>query len=244
MINLNQAVLFGTAFNYLQGEPWTFPENSSELYGSLEFARTTNSSYIEYPGSDDWAVGTGEFTIEFWMFMQQNFVYPRIFSVGTYDDPASIALSIEGGALYFWLNGAYHLQYGLENPFATWNHIAITRDDQSDLRLYVNADKIREEPNITTDITDNVRSLFIGTENPSDQNTQFRGYLTGFRWSKGEALYTGETLTLPTSPLTSTVNTKLLLNSISSGTYLDDASSIERDPDNFGNIQWTNYSPY
>jgi len=244
MINLNQVALFGTAYKQEDTLPWVFPENSSETAGSLEFARLAESSYIEYAGSNDWAVGTGEFTIEFWVFMQQSDVFPRVFSIGSFDTIASLAVSIESGQVYFWMNGSPSFGYSLDDPYETWNHIAITRDDSSVLRLYVNGTKVSEQSNATEDIIDNTRSLLIGTESIGSSVAQFRGYITGFRWAKGEALYTGETLTVPTGPLSSTAETKLLLNAISSETFLDDDSSIERSPTGSDQVQWTNYVPF
>jgi hypothetical protein len=246
MINLNQVALFGTAYNYSEepGPSWVFPETTSETSGSLEFARLAEPSYIEYAGSNDWAVGTGEFTIEFWMFMQQNDFFPRIFSIGTYDTIASLAVSIESGQVYFWMNGSPSFGYSLDDPYETWNHIAITRDDESILRLYVNGTKVAEQSNATEDIIDNTRSLLIGTENVADSQVQFRGYITGFRWAKGEALYTSETFLLPIEPILSTPGTKLLLNAISSETFLDDDSSVERSQTGSDQVQWTNYVPY
>jgi hypothetical protein len=244
MINLNQVALFGTAYKQESTLPWVFPENSSETAGSLEFARLAEPSYIEYAGSNDWAVGTGEFTIEFWAFMQQNDFFPRIFSIGSFDTTASLAVSIESGQLYFWMNGSPSFGYSLDDPYETWNHIAITRDDESILRLYVNGTRVAEQSNATEDIIDNTRSLLIGTESVGDSQVQFRGYITGFRWAKGESLYTGETLTVPTGPLLSTTGTKLLLNAISSETFLDDDSSVERSQIASDQVQWTNYVPY
>jgi hypothetical protein len=246
MINLNQVALFGTAYNYSQepSQSWVFPENSSETAGSLEFARLAEPSYIEYAGSNDWAVGTGEFAIEFWVFMQQNDFFPRIFSIGSFNTTASLAVSIESGQLYFWMNGSALFGYSLDNPYENWNHIAITRDDESILRLYVNGTKVTEVSGNTVNITDNTRSLLIGTESVGDSQTQFRGYITGFRWAKGESLYTSETFLLPTEPILSTPGTKLLLNAISSETFLDDDSSIERSPTGGDGVQWTTYVPY
>jgi hypothetical protein len=245
MINLNQVALFGTAYNYSEepGSSWVFPENSSETSGSLEFARLSEPSYIEYAGSNDWAVGTGEFTIEFWVFMQQNVFFPRVFSIGSFDTIASLAVSIESGQVYFWMNGTPSFGYVLDDPYETWNHIAITRDDESILRLYVNGIKVAEESN-TEDIIDNTRSLLIGTESVGSSISQFKGYITGFRWAKGEALYTSETFSLPTEPILSTPGTKLLLNAISSETFLVDDSSVGRFQIGSDQVQWTNYVPY
>jgi hypothetical protein len=243
---LNQLAILATSYSYSTEEAgWIYPPETSELYGSLEFANnSTSSSHIQYAESEDWAVGTGPFAIEWSQFMQQDDFYPRVFSLGTFNTTASIAVSIESGILYFWLNGNALFGYELTSVFNNWRHIAITRDSSSVLRLYYEGDKVAELNNITTNITDTARPLLIGNETIGDTTAQFKGYLTGFRWAKGEALYTGETLTVPTGPLLTTSGTKLLLNSISDETFLDDDSASERVPTSSDGIQWTNYSPY
>lgn len=243
MTNLNQVAILATAYNY-GGDSWIFPSTTSETSGSLEFSRTAVESFIQYDGSADWAVGTGPFTIEWFMFSQDLNSFPRIFSIGTYSTTASIAVSIEGGTLYFWVDGSTYFGVTLENYVGNWRHIAITRDSESTLRLYYNGNKIAEQLSTSFDVTDTIRPLYIGTENPYSVDASYRGYLTGFAWNKGEALYTGETLTVPTAPLTPSTGTKLLLNTISSETALDDDSTSAKVPVDSNNIIWTNYSPY
>lgn len=243
MTNLNQVAILASA--YSSSIPsWVFPSTTSETYGSLEFARTSEISYIQYAASNDWAVGTGAFTIEWQMFMQQDDFYPRIFSIGTYNTTPSLAVSIEGGTFYFWMGDNALFGVSLDNPFNQWNHIAVVRDSESTLSLYNNGGRIAQQENVTFNITDNARDLYIGTENPADIDTQYNGYLTAFRWANGEALYTGESYSVPTGPLEATAGTKLLLNTLSDEDKLIDGSAIERVPSGGQSTDWTNYAPY
>ena len=93
--------------------------------GSISFNGT--NQYLSLPGSSDWAMGTGDFTVE-WFQYQTSFSsnWPRIFTVGTY--PSSFGVSIEGGVMYVWLAGGWRLAASvgaISNQWATTVGLAV-----------------------------------------------------------------------------------------------------------------------
>lgn len=248
MINLGQAALFGTSFLF-SGQPWVFPEESS-TNGSLEFGKSFPSSYLRYEPDNDFDFGTGEFTIEWWQFLQESTRsrFPRVFSIGNYEDPggAKIAVSIEDSNLYFWVNGTIVFSNFISDfLYNDWNHFAITRDSNDSIRLYRNGTLIGDTTN-TSSIGSNSMDLFIGNEStePSFIDSSFRGYLVDFHWVKGSSLYSGESFALPTDSITPDANTKLLLNAIDDFDFLKDSSTVDRVAAGIQEVFWAPYSPY
>ena len=87
-----------------------------------------------------------------------------------------------------------------------WNHVVVQRDSSSYLTVYVNG--VRKYYTVkTTDYGANDK-IRIG-EHVNDSNG-FQGYIADVRFVKGSAVYSGATITVPTSSLTAVTNTKLL----------------------------------
>ena len=81
------------------------------------------------------------------------------------------------------------------------------------------------------DINDSINpgyDLNVGVDNPSAGSPNwFAGKLTNFRWDNS-AIYTGSSLTVPTSPLTADSDTKLLLLAADTGSLTSDSSPLAK----------------
>lgn len=165
----------------------------------------TSTGVITYPGSTDWAVGTGDFTIE-WFSRQSNLSSPafqRVFSVGNFPT-IKIGVSIESGTFYYWANNSFRYSSSSASQVNVWIHWAVVRSSGV-TRVYKNGSLLGSQITDTNNITDNTTSLTIGnTLTPAD-NAALIGNLTNFRWVKGLAVYTGN-FTVPTSALTATAD--------------------------------------
>jgi hypothetical protein len=247
MINLSQAFIIASSYKYPEtsGLQWFLPSSPSTVSGSLEFAKQSITSFIKYEESSDFAVGSGPFTIEWFQWKQPEYEFSRIFSIGTYPE-AKIAVSIEGGTLYFWMNGGVILTAAIsEFPdyTQTWKHIAITRDNLDLISIYFDGQRVASTTS-SESVTDIQSPLTIGNEDVVTTGAQYRGYLTDFHWVTGESLYSGETLQIPTSPIQSTLNSKLLLNANSLQTEFTDSSPSNRVPSEVSSVTWSSYGPY
>jgi hypothetical protein len=169
---------------------------------SYSFSSSVNS-YIDFPASSDWAVGTGDFTIEWFSYQTSLSGFQRAFTV---DDFASIDIgsSIESGTFYYWANDAFRYNSSSASTANTWIHWAIVRASGV-TRVYRNGTQLGSQITDTNDITNTVDPLTIGNENTASLVAAFVGYITNFRWVKGLAVYTGN-FTVPTSSLTVTAD--------------------------------------
>lgn len=165
------------------------------------------SQYLSVPGSANYALGTGDFTIEWWQYQTGTGTFPRVFSVGA--APASIAVSIESGTFYFWENGNFTFSSALTGYLNTWTHFAISRIS-GQTSVYRNGTQIGSTYADTNNINDSSSTLVIGRE-ISAFDTYFPGYISNFRIVKGTGVYTGNFST-PTKPLLPVTNTVLLLS--------------------------------
>ena len=199
-----------------------------------------SSQYLTVPGSANYALGTGDFTIEWWQYQTGTGTYPRVFSVGA--TPASIAVSIESNTFYFWENGNYTFSFALTNYLNTWTHFAISRIS-GQTSVYRNGTRIGSTYADTNNINDSSSTLSIGRE-ISAFATYFPGYISNFRIVKGTGVYTGN-FTTPIKPLTPVTNTVLLL-SMGATPFIDTSTNTSAvTVTNIGTVTTNNaFSPF
>jgi hypothetical protein len=188
----NPTSTIGSAVTTLAQSPFAEGGNSYSFSSSVD-------SYIDFAASSDWAVGTGDFTIEWFSYQTSLSGFQRAFTV---DDFASIDIgsSIESGTFYYWANDAFRYNSSSASTANTWIHWAIVRASGV-TRVYRNGTQLGSQITDTNNITNTVDPLTIGNENTSSLIAAFVGYITNFRWVKGLAVYTGN-FTVPTSALT------------------------------------------
>ena len=220
-INSPNSTVLEVLYNGLQGG---YPPN---LGGSLYF----NNSYATVPASADWAVGTGDFTVEWFQYQIPTGGNERVFSVNSWPT-ASIGCSMESSenVFYFWTNGNLINGGSINSIYNTWAHIAVSRSSGT-LYMFVNGVLVSSDPN-TDDITDNSNALYIGTESTGGASN-FKGNITNFQFIKGTALYTAN-FTPPTAPITPDVNAKLALLVSNEANKLVDSSSQNKTVTNNG----------
>ena len=183
------------------------PFSAEEGKWSASFDGTDD--YLSIPTSDDFAFGTGDFTIEMWVFRTttgMNFTYE-----GRKGGNANRIL------IYFNTSNQLVVSAGGTKtdsetfPTGEWVHIALVRSGTTGY-LFKNGDQ-RQTWTIASDYSflkpDDY--LYIGTTNNLN-NYWFGGFISNLRVLKGTALYTGSSYTVPTAPLTAVTNTKLLIS--------------------------------
>jgi len=180
-----------------------------------------STQYLTLPASTDWALGTGDFTIEWWQYQTGTGTFPRVFSVGA--DPASVAVSIEGGTFYFWENGNFTFSSVLSSYLNAWVHFAISRVS-GQTSVYQNGTQIGSTYADTNNINDSSSTLTIGRE-ISAFDTYFSGYISNFRIIKGTGLYSGASLTVPTSTLRAVSGTVVLLP-LAAAPFMDMSTNV------------------
>lgn len=175
----------------------TIASQSPFTGGGNSYNFNSSNQFISFAGNSAFALGTGDFTIEWFQYQTDNNNWPRIFAIGSYPN-TSIGCSIEYGTFYAWAPGAN--SFGSVSVKNAWHHFAIVRRSGT-LYVYRNGQSIGTPKANTSNITDSNTTLYIGVENGGAPSTWFGGYITNFRWTKGLAVYTGN-FTTPTSALT------------------------------------------
>jgi hypothetical protein len=219
-----------------------FPGGGS---GTIVFNGT--SQYFTALNSDviNWLPGTGDYTIEFFIKNgTQSVGAPRVFSLG-FDTGATIGASIEGGKVYVWpygssLNGNYTAGYSNRTA---WMHVAICRYDGS-TTLYIDGVGKMTIVTDTLDMSDSINPGFdlnVGVDNPEAMAPNWwAGNLTNFRWDN-TGLYNGDFIP-PTSPLTATATTKLLMLGGGASNPVYDATKTNNLVNN--GAQWSAETPF
>ena len=230
-----EAIRFKQLFVDSENPILKIADNTKTNYGSLYF---DGSSNIVLDGSNDWAVGTGDFTVEWFQYQESSGEpYSRVFAVQPY--PATqIGASVEqdGDDFYAWIGGE-GFGTNISDYLEKWSHMAITRESGT-LRQFKDG-VVLISNSVSNDITDNSNQLYIGS---TSSGNYFKGYITNFNFVKGTALYTGN-FTPPTSPISADANTKLLLLASSETEMLTDSSGLGKTITNNG-VSWSDLNPF
>jgi hypothetical protein len=212
-----------------------------KVSGSYRFGlNNTTERWIQMAASNDWVIGTGDFSVEWFQYQTQASPpsYSRLFQIGNWPQH-SLAVSIESGTLLLWLNNGstYYVSQSLSNYLNQWVHFAISRNS-GQVSVWINGTRVWYNA-VYTNINNNTSPFKIG----SGSDNVWNGYLTNFRLVTGQSAYTdGSTITVPTNPLTSVPGTKLLLL-FRDQNELIDSSPYNRTITNFG-ATWSDITPF
>ena len=148
----------------------------------------------------------GDFTIEWFAKMTSDDNHPRPWSIGNFYDGAASAVSIENGIMYYWINGTIIMSSEISGYIGVWAHFCVQRTGTT-LYMYVNGSQVATTT-LLSDIPTRNFPLYIASEGvESLQN----GLISNFRWTVGTSIYSPGEYLVPTSPLNTSENTKLLL---------------------------------
>ena len=201
--------------------------------GSMYF--DGSGDYLTLPSSDLYRVDTGDWTMEAWLYPTSTGVQHTVMNRGVYLSTYSFYFGTNGTSVYYeagtggWAATPYTSSSGAIIA-GQWNHIAVVRSGTS-LLMYANGNRVLNQAsasfgaNVTAPLQ--IGAYLGGT-------AVVNGNLTDVRFTKGTALYTGSTYTIPTAPLTPSANTTLLLNGMNAGTY---DAAMQNNLETVGNAQ-------
>jgi hypothetical protein len=198
---------------------------------SLYFDGT--GDYIYPPSSSTLAVGTGSFTLEFWMYATAISNAQNIFDTR---NTGGFTVNLSSSKLGFYdENGAsYVFQTSVLNN-NQWYHVAIVRNGSS-ATLYIDGTSVATATD-NANYTNTVAT--IGARYSRDQQ-YFTGYLADVRLVKGGAVYTSA-FTPPTERLTSIINTSILTGHLP---YIADGSTNSHAITINGNVRTEAWTPF
>ena len=180
-----------------------------DVSGSVSF--DGDGDYLTIPSSSDLTFGTGDFTVEMWVyadnFNNRNTFYDSRPSGGT--TGLTIGSEVSTGQLKVYMNatsGSDQIVDTTDFSAGLWHHIAVTCASGS-VRLFVNG--VLKDTGTGRNLS-NTNAVNIGYRTYTSSSYDYMdGRISNFRVMKGTALYTSN-FTVPAAPLTNITSTKLL----------------------------------
>lgn len=186
---------------------FTITRNGNTTQGTFTpFSQTgwsnyfNGSSYLTAPSNAAFGFGTGDYTVEGWVYSTTRAVANTFFANGT--DNCNLYIKVTTGIIGFYTGAANDSTTAL--PLNQWNHIAVVRSG-TNVQVYLNGVSILS---ITNSTNYAATTFFLG-RNGSAGTEYLNGYLSNVRVVKGTAVYTSA-FTPSTTALTAITNTQLL----------------------------------
>lgn len=203
--------------------------SASTVGGSGYFDGT--GDYLSTPSSSAFSFGTGDFTIEYWVYVNSgtnNGIFQLSDTAGGLkpSQANSLAMNIfTNNSVSIYANGTSYQAPNNTLPYNSWTHFAIVRSSNV-TKLYANGSLVTSIGS-SGSITDNTNytGLYVAVGGYYSTSYLMTGYVSNFRIVKGTAVYTSN-FTPPTAPLTAITNTSLLLNFTNSGIYDATAKNV------------------
>jgi hypothetical protein len=218
--------------------------------GGSSFYNSVNGRGLSLAPSANFAYGTGNFTVEMWIY-PQDISYYRILWAQTYTynsrAPWYFLIYLDPGArqLVLSMNPGW-VVHPTSIPLNAWTHVAVVRQSNV-VKLYVNGFGTGGAT-IASNLSDATVPPTVGNYSLFYQNNNqgFYGYLTNVRVAKS-AIYTADFIP-SRQPFTRTsqgaTNVQLLLNHQTSARLLTDSSANALTVTNIGSVSFANFSPY
>ena len=199
-----------TPFTVASGASYSTSTNGGSGYfnGSTDYLSVADNAALQ--------MGTGDFTIEFWLNFNSLSNYQTIFDKG-YTNAGALAIQTGNGTggLIIYMNGSAVITESSGGTVGSWVHYALVRNGSS-VTLYRNGVSVGSASNSTN--LNNTATLGLAGNVTGAIRYYFNGVMSSFRVVKGTAVYTSA-FTVPTSPLTAISGTSLLLNFTNAGMY-------------------------
>jgi hypothetical protein len=164
-------------------------------YGNTSMRFDGTGDYLAVPSSQNFAFGTGNFTIECWVY------YAAITNSGIFQIGATLFPGVNGIGAGVGTSSDWLLYYGNGSQTGggsltsgTWYHIAVVRNSGT-TKMYVNGTQI-----ISIADTTNYTGTVLGVAGIYSTSYLMNGYISDLRITKGIARYTAN-FTPPNSAL-------------------------------------------
>jgi hypothetical protein len=209
----------------------TITANGNVTQGSFgPFARPDGEWGWNFDGDGDSLTFTNDAT----MSLDGDYTFELFFNARTIvqDTQHPNTILIGGTQLYIhssdryisWYANGGNIVHSASNAILTnvWNHVAVVRSGSgtNNTSIYLNGTRVQQATNTAT-LGASSGTARIGSYTASGGN--FDGHISNLRLLKGTALYSGSSITVPTSALTAITNTKLL--TCQSNRFIDNSST-------------------
>jgi hypothetical protein len=193
-----------------------------------------NGDYLTVASNAAFGYGTGNITIEAWVYHTSRATIATIYASDT--DNLNIFIKTSGVLAYY--NGTSTTDTSATISLNTWTHVAFVRSGTgaNQTKIYVNGAEVLSGTNSVNYSTTAIR---IGT-NPGTAADLMNGYISNLRIVKGTAVYTAA-FTPPTTSLTAITDTSLL--TCQSNRFVDNSTNAFTITRN-GDVSVQPFSPF
>jgi len=215
------------------------PNSSYATYGSAYFDGT--GDYLSVPDNVALQFGTGNFTIEMWVYLNTVSGVHGFLSKGLNSVGWSI---VQNGTTLYFEYGATNITSSTTLVANKWTHIAVVRSGTGASQTVIYVDGVSAGTGAVSTNFNDTNALVIGEYRQAGYT--INAYVTDVRVVKGTAVYT-TAFTPPASPLTAVSGTSLLTlqnnQSATNSVFLDNSSNNLAVTRN-GNTTQGTFSPY
>jgi hypothetical protein len=185
--------------------------------------------YVSAPSNSVFNFGTGNFTIEFWVYYN-TIGGPQTLLDINYGTAPSCTLQPSSGSMIFYTNGtATSITSSVADTVGVWSHYAVVRNGTT-ITMYRNGASVGSAT-YSGNVGNSSATVYVGGS-LGGGGYYTNGYVSNFRMTN-TAVYTAA-FTPPTAPATAISGTALLLNFTNAG--ITDATA-KNDLETVGNAQ-------
>jgi hypothetical protein len=195
-----------------------------------------SGDYLTTPSSTTLAVGSGDFTIECWIYMTAKGSFGNY--IVDFRTGNTLLLQTSSNNSFEYYNGSTTASAADVIKLNQWQHICVVRNGagSNNVKGYVDGVQVFQ----LTDTTDYGTANVVTIGSRYTGSDYFYGYISNFRIVKGTAVYTSA-FTPPTAPLTAITNTSLL--TCQSNRFVDNSTNAFAITRN-GDVRVTPFSPF
>jgi len=161
---------------------------AEKKFGTASLLLDGTGDYASVTAQDDFGFGTGDFTVEGWIYLTDLVGTQQVFDfrAGAVGDIAATVYVSNGGQIRYYTDSADRITGSTLNS-ATWYHVALVKESGS-TKLYIDGTQVGST---YTDVNNygTTKPLTIGSR--YDGGNEFGGYIDEVRIIKGTAEYTG-----------------------------------------------------
>jgi hypothetical protein len=189
---------------------------SAASKGGSGFFDQTSDCYFDVSDATDFDFGTGDYTVEMWVYPTTTFIVNWAMAFNTIGVNQYWAWTDGGGnsaaaGLSSYPSGNYSGSFDhMPNRFS-WSHIVFQNTSGTE-NWYINGVRVYNATN-NPSFSASATGVRVGLSPAYASQFFYGGYISDVRVLKGSNAYSNaSTLTVPTAPLGSVTNTKLLTN--------------------------------
>jgi len=185
-----------------------------------------SGDYLTYAPGAGVAFGTGDFTVEFWIYPLTSISQVYLMDARNSGQTSSWAIGFNlnntGAGQFTFFNGVAGAAYNESSQSCVlnqWNHCVVVRSGTT-FSMFTNGTRVFTTTN-STNFSSSQTLSYIARGQGTGSEFYYTGYMVSNRIVKGTAVYSpsATTLTVPTIPLTAITNTQLLLGCTNAGIY-------------------------